>query len=46
VKVARTVDGDSVISDGLAGGETVVTAGQLQLSEGTHVAIRQAKTGT
>jgi len=46
VKVERTVDGDSVISDGLAGGETVVTAGQLQLSEGTHVVIRQAKAGT
>jgi hypothetical protein len=35
-----------VISEGLAGDETVVTAGHLQLSEGTRVAVRQAKAGT
>jgi RND family efflux transporter MFP subunit len=46
VTVARTIDGDSVISEGLAGDETVVTAGHLQLSEGTRVAVRQAKAGT
>jgi RND family efflux transporter MFP subunit len=46
VTVARTVDGDSVISNGLAGNETVVTAGHLQLSEGTRVAVRQAKAGS
>jgi RND family efflux transporter MFP subunit len=46
VTVARTIDGDSVISDGLAGDETVVTAGHLLLSEGAQVSIRQAKAGT
>jgi len=42
VKVSRFVDGKSVISEGLAGGEAVVTDGQLQLSNGTKVAIRKA----
>jgi multidrug efflux system membrane fusion protein len=46
VTVARTIDGDSVISGGLSGDETVVTAGHLLLSEGTRVAVRQAKAGT
>ena len=46
VKVARTIDGDSVISEGLSGDETVVTAGHLLLSEGTPVAVRQARAGT
>ncbi len=42
VKVSRFVDGKSVISEGLAGGEAVVTDGQLQLSNGTKVVIRKA----
>jgi len=42
VKVSRFLDGKSVISAGLAGGEAVVTDGQLQLSNGTKVAIRKA----
>jgi RND family efflux transporter MFP subunit len=43
VKVERTVGGQSVVSSGLNGGETVVTDGQLQLSSGTRVNTRKAK---
>ena len=43
VKVERTVGGLSVIGSGLAGGETVVTDGQLLLSNGTRVNPRNAK---
>lgn len=46
VTVARIVDGDSVIADGLNGGETVVTTGHLLLSNGTRVAVRDAKAGS
>jgi RND family efflux transporter MFP subunit len=46
VKVARTVGGESVIEEGLTGGETVVTNGQLLLSNGTRVAPREPKAGT
>jgi hypothetical protein len=45
VKVDRTFQGYSVISDGLAGDETVVTDGQLLLSEGTRVESRAKKAG-
>jgi RND family efflux transporter MFP subunit len=38
VKVERTFDSQSVIASGLQGGETVVTDGQLLLSNGTKVA--------
>ena len=44
VKVERTVGDLSVIASGLNGGETVVTDGQLLLSEGTRVNPRNAKT--
>ncbi len=43
VKVERMVGGLSVIGSGLAGGETVVTDGQLLLSNGTRVNTRNAK---
>jgi multidrug efflux system membrane fusion protein len=43
VKVVRTVGGLSVIGSGLNGGETVVTDGQLLLSNGTRVNPRAAK---
>jgi multidrug efflux system membrane fusion protein len=43
VEVARTVGEQSVIGNGLNGGETVVTDGQLLLSEGTQVNPRAAK---
>jgi membrane fusion protein, multidrug efflux system len=39
VTVERTVAGDTVIGKGLSAGETVVTDGQLRLTEGTHVRI-------
>jgi membrane fusion protein, multidrug efflux system len=44
VTVERTVGGLSVIGSGLNGGETVVTDGQLLLSNGTRVNPRNAKT--
>lgn len=46
VTVARVVDSESVIASGLNGGETVVTNGQLQLSNGTKVAPRGPKVGS
>ena len=46
VTVARVSESDSVIASGLAGGETVVTNGQLQLSNGTKVAPRGPKVGS
>ena len=45
VKVERTAQGMSVISEGLAGGESVVTDGQLLLSDGTQVFPRAKKAG-
>ena len=44
VSVERRVGDETVITEGLQGGETVVTDGQLLLSEGTRVAPRPAKT--
>ena len=43
IKVERTVDGLSVIEAGLEEGDVVVTDGQLLLSSGTKVTIREAK---
>lgn len=45
VTVARAIDGRSVISSGLEGGETVVTDGQLLLNEGSKVEPRQRPDG-
>jgi RND family efflux transporter MFP subunit len=45
VKVERTFQGFSVISEGLAEGTDVVTDGQLLLSEGTKVEARARKAG-
>ena len=45
VKVDRTAQGMSVISEGLAGGESVVVDGQLLLSDGTRVEARTKKAG-
>jgi multidrug efflux system membrane fusion protein len=39
VRVSRTAGGESLIADGLQGGETVVTAGQLRLSPGARVSV-------
>jgi multidrug efflux system membrane fusion protein len=46
VSVARTNDTEAVISEGLEGGETVVTNGHLLLANGTKVAPRDAKAGS
>jgi multidrug efflux system membrane fusion protein len=46
VVVARTLEGEAVISQGLNGGETVVTDGQLLLTEGARVTPRAPKVGT
>ncbi len=46
VTVLRAADGELVISAGLSGGETVVTNGQLQLTNGTRVLVRGPKVGT
>jgi RND family efflux transporter MFP subunit len=46
VKVARVLDGESVLDSGLDGGETVVTEGQLLLTNGTRVAPRDRKAGS
>jgi multidrug efflux system membrane fusion protein len=40
VKVARTIGDDSVIAEGLEDGESVVTAGQLLLTNGSRVTPR------
>ena len=40
VKVAWTEEGDTVVSDGLKGGETVVTDGQLKLTPGAKVSAK------
>jgi RND family efflux transporter MFP subunit len=45
VTVSRTSEGNSVISKGLSGGETVVIDGQLLLSNGTAVETRARKAG-
>jgi RND family efflux transporter MFP subunit len=45
VKVARVVEGETVLESGLQGGETVVTEGQLLLTNGSKVAPRGAKPG-
>jgi multidrug efflux system membrane fusion protein len=45
VKVARTAGTESVITEGLQGGETVVTDGHLLLTNGTAVAPRERKSG-
>jgi RND family efflux transporter MFP subunit len=43
VQVERQIGMESVIASGLNGGETVVTEGQLLLSNGTRVSVRPPK---
>lgn len=45
VKIDRTYEGQSVVSEGLSGGEDVVVDGQLLLSDGTRVEPRARKAG-
>ena len=46
VQVARVQDRESVLESGLAGGETVITEGQLQVTDGARVSPREAKAGS
>ncbi len=45
VEVSRTQDGQTVVTTGLNGDETVVVDGALLLTEGAKVAIRNAQNG-
>ena len=45
VKVARQIDGESVISSGIAPGDTVVTDGQLRLIPGIKVEVKKSSAG-
>jgi RND family efflux transporter MFP subunit len=45
IKISRTLGNETIISDGLEGGETVVTNGHLLLTDGTTVTVRESKTG-
>jgi RND family efflux transporter MFP subunit len=45
VKVARVLDAETVLESGLEGGETVVTDGQLLLTNGSRVNPRGPKPG-
>ena len=45
VKVARQIDGESVISSGIAPGDTVVTDGQLRLIPGIKVEVKTSSAG-
>jgi membrane fusion protein, multidrug efflux system len=46
VKVARTMETETILESGLNGGETVVTEGQLLLNDGSKVSARQIKVGS
>jgi RND family efflux transporter MFP subunit len=46
VSVARVLENETVLASGLTGGETVVTNGQLLLSNGSKVAPREAPPGS
>jgi multidrug efflux system membrane fusion protein len=46
VAVSRSIEHTSIIGSGLEGGESVVTDGQLLLTNGTKVAPREAKAGS
>jgi multidrug efflux system membrane fusion protein len=46
VKVARRLEGETVLESGLEGGETVVVEGQLRLTNGSRVTARQVNAGS
>ena len=46
VKVARVLDAEAVLESGLEGGESVVTEGQLQITNGSRVNPRERKAGS
>jgi multidrug efflux system membrane fusion protein len=45
VKIAETLDGRALVSEGLAAGDTVVTSGQYRLQDGTAISDVPAGTG-
>lgn len=45
VKVLRTADGETVLTEGLEGNETVVIDGQLSLRDGSRVEIKSRQAG-
>jgi membrane fusion protein, multidrug efflux system len=45
VKVARQLEGESVLSSGIAPGDTVVTDGQLRLIPGIKVQVKASSAG-
>lgn len=45
VKIARVIGGETALASGVESGETVVTDGFLQLTDGAGVDIRQGRTG-
>ena len=45
VKTGPRIDQDMVIEEGLKGGETIVTEGQLRLQPGSRVQVRESQTG-
>src|SRR5436190_23319104 len=46
VKVARVIDAEAILESGLEGGESVVTEGQLQITNGSRVNARVQKAGS
>jgi multidrug efflux system membrane fusion protein len=46
IAVARVLEAETVVASGLDGGEAVVTSGHLLLSNGSKVAVRDAKAGS
>ena len=46
VKVARRLEGETVLEDGLEGGETVVVEGHLRLTNGSRVSARAVAAGS
>jgi RND family efflux transporter MFP subunit len=45
VKVARVIDGQTILESGLEGGESVVVEGVLQITNGSRVNARERKPG-
>jgi multidrug efflux system membrane fusion protein len=45
IKIGRTIDNETTVSDGLQPGDIVVTDGHLLLNNGTPVATREPKAG-
>ena len=46
IKVARSLDANSILESGLDGGELVVIEGQVQITDGSRVSARETKAGS